>query len=52
MYNGTTQDMTADLKDIEQGLDVVPKLAQKVEKGLIMYIHFVKLLYELASNRR
>ena len=34
-FNGTTQDMNAALAGIEQALDVIPQLAQKVEKGII-----------------
>jgi len=34
-FNGTTQDINAALTGLQQALDAVPELAQKVEKGVI-----------------
>ena len=34
-FNGTTQDINTALTGLQQALDAVPELAQKVEKGVI-----------------
>ena len=35
-FNGTAKDINVGLAGFERGLDMIPKLAQKVEKGIIM----------------
>lgn len=50
-FNGTTQDINAALSGLQQALDAVPGLADKVENGVIKYVLLVEVLSELASNR-
>lgn len=51
IFNGTTQDINPALTGLQQALDAVPGLAEKVEKGVIKYVLFMDVLCGLASNR-